>query len=135
MEIVKAIVAADIIIRYDDGSIVLIKRANEPFKNHWALPGGIMDAEETIQQTEVREAKEETGLDVKLERLIGVYSKPGRDARGRSVSILFEASVLGGVLKADTDAKEILRTKEYSTMNLAFDHNQMIHDFLKLKFV
>jgi 8-oxo-dGTP diphosphatase len=124
-------VAADLIIRYEDGSIVLIKRANEPHKNHWALPGGIMEPDETIQQTAVREAKEETGLDVKLERLIGVYSKPGRDERGRSVSVLFEATAIGGNLKADTDAKEIMRTKDFSKMDLAFDHNEMIKDYLK----
>src|SRR4051812_9653786 len=118
MEIEKAMVAADIIISFDDGSIVLIKRANEPFKNHWALPGGILDPDETIQQTAVREAKEETGLDVKITRLIGVYSKPGRDPRGRSVSVLFSATVTGGTLKAASDAKEIMRTKDFSSMDL-----------------
>jgi 8-oxo-dGTP diphosphatase len=133
MEIVKATVAADIIIEFGDDSIVLIKRLNDPYKNMWALPGGIMDDGETIEQTAVREAKEETGLDVELTRLIGVYSKPGRDPRGRTLSVLYSAKVKGGIMKADSDAKEILRTREFDKMNLAFDHNEMVMDYLKSK--
>ena len=131
MHIEKVTLAADIIIQFNDGSIVLIKRLNEPYKNQWALPGGIMDPGETIEVTAVREAKEETGLDVKLERLLGVFSKPGRDPRGRTVSVLFLASVVGGILKAQSDAKEILRTNDYAEMELAFDHDEMILLFLK----
>lgn len=133
MNILKIILAADIIIEYGDNSIVLIKRANEPFKDKWALPGGIMDEGETIEQTAVREAKEETGLDVQLTRLVGVYSKPGRDPRGRTATVTYAAKVTGGILKADDDAKEILRTKDYANMKLAFDHNEMIEDFIKQK--
>ncbi|MEP7168617.1 MAG: NUDIX hydrolase [Bacteroidota bacterium] len=102
-----------------------------PVRNN--LPGGIMDDGETIEQTAVREAKEETGLDVELTRLIGVYSKPGRDPRGRTVTITYAAKVIGGFLKADSDAKEILRTKDYAKMKLAFDHNEMIEDFFERK--
>ncbi len=130
MEIVKATVAADIIIQYDDGSIVLIKRGNDPFKNQWALPGGIMDEFETIEQTAVREAKEETGLDIKITQLVGVYSKPGRDPRGRTVSVLFAANIIVGILVADDDANDVMKTKNYLNMNLAFDHNEMVRDFL-----
>ena len=133
MIIEKATVAADIIISFEDGSIILIKRANEPFKDHWALPGGIMDPGETIRQTAVREAKEETGLDIELVGLINVYSEPGRDPRGRTISVLFGAIVVGGLLKEDTDAKEVLRTKDFLKMDLAFDHNEMIKDFIKWK--
>jgi 8-oxo-dGTP diphosphatase len=133
MHIEKAMVAADIIIEYEDGSIVLIKRANEPYKDHWALPGGIMDPDETIEETAVREAKEETGLEVELMKLVGVYSKPGRDERGRSVSVCYAAKVTGGQLKADTDAKEILRTKDILKMKLAFDHNQMVEEYFSKK--
>jgi 8-oxo-dGTP diphosphatase len=131
MNILKVVLAADIIIEYDDNSIVLIKRANEPFKDMWALPGGIMDDGETIEQAAVREAKEETGLDVQLTHLVGVYSKPGRDPRGRTVTVNYAAKVTGGILKANDDAKEVLRTKDYAKMKLAFDHNEMIEDFIK----
>jgi 8-oxo-dGTP diphosphatase len=133
MHIEKAMVAADIIIEFEDGSIVLIKRAYEPYKDQWALPGGIMDPDESIEETAVREAKEETGLDVEIIKLVGVYSKPGRDSRGRSVSVCYAANVTGGELKADTDAKEILRTKDILKMKLAFDHNQMVEEYFSKK--
>jgi 8-oxo-dGTP diphosphatase len=131
MEITKAIVASDIIIQFEDGSIVLVKRKNDPYKNMWALPGGIMDDNETIEQTAVREAKEETGIDIRIEKLIGVYSAPGRDPRGRSVSVLFFATASGGEMKAGDDAGEIIRVKEFRSLTLAFDHQQMLQDFLK----
>jgi len=133
MDIVKATVAADIIIQYDDGGIILIKRRNEPYKNQWALPGGIMDEFETIEQTAIREAKEETGLDIKLAQLVGVYSKPGRDPRGRTISVLFAATIVGGSLMADDDAIDVMNTKDFLEMDLAFDHNQMIRDYLSIK--
>ena len=126
MHIEKATITADIIIQFDDGRIVFIKRLNEPFKNMWALPGGIMDPAETIEQAAMREAKEETGLDIQLQKLVGVFSKPGRDPRGRTVSILFLATVTGGKLKAGSDAKDIMCTKDYMNIQLAFDHNEMI---------
>jgi 8-oxo-dGTP diphosphatase len=129
MQITKAIVASDIIIKLNDNSIVLIKRKNDPYKNQWALPGGIMDENETIQETAVREAKEETGLEIKLLKLIGVYSKPGRDPRGRTVSVLYSAEVISGTLKADDDAADIIATHDYLQMNLAFDHHEMLIDF------
>ena len=129
----QIMLTADIIIESNDGSIVLIKRGNDPYKNHWALPGGFMDDGETIEQAAVREAKEETGLDVVLTKLIGIYSKPGRDPRGRTVSALYVSRAIGGTLKADSDAKEIIQTKDFFNVDLAFDHNEMIQDYLKQK--
>jgi 8-oxo-dGTP diphosphatase len=131
MQIHKAVIAADIIIKMQDDSIVLIKRKNDPFKNHWALPGGIMDENETIEETAVREAKEETGLDIKLTKLIGVFSKPDRDPRGRTISVLFSAIVTGGNLQAADDAAEVITSNDFLQMNLAFDHSQMVRDYLQ----
>jgi|SRR6185436_10746155 len=133
MDILKVVMAADIIIENNDGGIILIKRANDPYKNMWALPGGIMDEGETIEQTAVREAKEETGLDVEITKLIGVYSKPGRDPRGRTVTVTFSAKITGGIPRAADDAKEILETNEYANMKLAFDHGEMLKDFIHQK--
>ena len=133
MDILKVVMAADIIIENNDGGIILIKRANDPYKEMWALPGGIMDKGETIEQTAVREAREETGLDVEITKLIGVYSKPDRDPRGRTVTVTFSAKIIGGILKAADDAKEILETNEYVNMKLAFDHNEMLKDFINQK--
>lgn len=130
MDIPCVTLTADIIIEYEDGSIVLIKRKYDPFKGQWALPGGILEGEETIEETAVREAKEETGLDVKLQGIVGVYSKAGRDTRGRFVTVAYTAKPVGGELRAADDAKEFLRTKDYAALQLAFDHNRIISDYM-----
>ena len=124
---------ADIIIEYADGNIVLVKRKFPPYAGYWALPGGMMDEGETIETTAVREAKEETGLDVTLKKIVGVYSDPNRDTRGRFVSVTYTASIVGGTLAAADDAAEIMTTKEPEKMTLAFDHNKMIEDYLKMR--
>jgi 8-oxo-dGTP diphosphatase len=133
MKIEKVIVASDVIIENSDAGIILVKRANDPFKDQWALPGGIMDPDETIEQTAVREVKEETGLDVQLTALIGVYTRLDRDPRGRAISVLYAAKIIGGNLIAGSDAKEVRIAKDFLQMDLAFDHKQMILDYLKHK--
>ncbi len=113
------------------GKIVLIKRGNPPFKGMWALPGGFVECDETVEEATVREAKEETGLTVGIVRLLGVYSDPKRDPRGPTVGTVFICKRMGGELKADTDAKEV---KEFSIANLpplAFDHGRIVADALK----
>ena len=123
--------AADIIIEYDDGSIVLVKRKYEPFKGKLALPGGMVEIGETVEQAAMREAKEETGLEIKLNRLVGVYSDPGRDPRGHCVSIAFHATPIGGTLQADSDAAEVLRVRDYMKRELAFDHSMILKNAFK----
>ena len=123
------VLATDIIIEYPDGNIVLIERKFDPFKGRLAIPGGGVEIGETVEQAAIREAREETGLDIKLNRLIGVYSDPKRDPRGHCVSIVFHASPIGGELKADTDAARVLKTGDFLKLDLAFDHNQIIKDF------
>ncbi len=122
--------AADIIIRYPDNQIVLVKRKYKPFEGHWALPGGGVEIGETVEQAAVREAKEETGLIVKLERLAGVYSEPDRDPRGHVVSVVFLAIPVGGELDAASDAAEVIKTGDFLEMNLAFDHQRILSDIL-----
>jgi 8-oxo-dGTP diphosphatase len=123
---------ADIIIELSDGRIVLIKRAKEPYMNDWALPGGKMEMDEEIEITAVREAKEETGLLVQLVKLIGVYSKPNRDPRGRYISVAYLAKAIGGELLAQSDAKEVIATHDYHKLELAFDHKTILEDYRKL---
>ncbi len=117
----------DAIIPYE-GKIVLIKRRNEPFKDHYALPGGIVEYGESVESALIREVKEETGLDVEIYRLVGVYSDPNRDPRGHFVSVCFIAVPKGGTLKADSDAKEVALFELSRIPKLAFDHNKMIDD-------
>jgi len=126
------LLTVDIIITREDGSIVLIRRRNPPFQGQWAIPGGFVEYGETVEEAAVREAKEETGLDVELIRMIGVYSDPNRDPRGHTVSVCFLAREVGGQLKADTDAKEARRFASSSLpTTLAFDHARMLADAKK----
>ena len=124
---------ADVVILHN-GGVVLVKRKHEPFKDHYALPGGFVEYGERIEEAAVREAKEETGLDVKLLRLVGVYSDPKRDPRGHTVTVAFLA-VGFGELKAGDDAKEaaVIPIDEIKRMPLAFDHSRIIEDALNPK--
>lgn len=119
----------DIITIRKDGSIVLVKRRNPPFQGQWAIPGGFVEYGETVEAAAVREAKEETGLNVELAEIVGIYSDPNRDPRGHTVSICFLAREIGGELRADTDAKE---AKSFCVSSLpsglAFDHARMLAD-------
>lgn len=120
----------DTIIRYPDGEIVLIKRGHEPFAGQWAIPGGFVEYGETVEEAAVREANEETGLDIRLEKLVGVYSDPARDPRGHTVSVVFLATPTGGTLRADSDAADALKTSDWRDLPLAFDHARILNDAL-----
>jgi len=119
----------DIIIVSKDGSIVLVKRLNPPFKDDWALPGGFVEYGETVETAAAREAKEETGIDGELIKIVGVYSTPNRDPRGHTVSICYLARDVGRELRANTDAKDA-RVFQPSSLpkKLAFDHEKMLID-------
>jgi 8-oxo-dGTP diphosphatase len=114
----------DVVI-LSDGGVVLIRRGGDPFEGRWALPGGFVEAGETVEAAAVREAAEETGLAVELVRLVGVYSDPERDPRGHNVSVAFLARVVGGDLKAASDAAEV-SVMDPNAAELAFDHRRII---------
>jgi len=121
----------DIIIQRKDNSIILIKRKKAPFAEHWALPGGFVEYGETAEHAAIRETKEETGLDVEILKLVGVYSDPKRDPRGHVIAIAFLAREVGGNLAASDDAKavNVFKITEIPK-NLAFDHAKIIGDAL-----
>lgn len=123
-------VAVDAIIVFEPGRVVLIKRRFPPFKDFWALPGGIVKYGESVEDALLREVLEETGLTVKINRLVGVYSNPSRDPRGHVISICFLCEFFGGVLKANSDAAEIrlFSVEELAGLQLAFDHLKMLKD-------
>ena len=95
----------DIFIFDNNFNFILIKRKNDPFKNYWALPGGFVDYGECVEDAAIREAKEETSIDVKLENLINIYSKPDRDPRGHTISIVYSAKGNLEDRKANDDAR------------------------------
>lgn len=114
----------------EDNKVILIKRLNNPFKDHWAIPGGFVEYGEKVEDAAVREAKEETGLDIELTKLVGVYSDPDRDPRGHTVTVAFLSKIIGGTLKSDSDAKDakFIDISELKNMKLAFDHNEILKD-------
>lgn len=114
----------------EDNKVILIKRLNNPFKDYWAIPGGFVEYGEKVEDAAVREAKEETGLDIELTKLVGVYSDPDRDPRGHTVTVAFLSKIIGGTLKSDSDAKDakFIDISELKNMKLAFDHNEILKD-------
>lgn len=123
---VTPLLTVDILI-VQSGKLVLIQRRNPPFQGQWALPGGFVDVGETVEEAAVREANEETGLDVELQGLVGVFSDPDRDPRGHTVSICFAA--LGqGTPRASSDAQDVALFDLDDLPPLAFDHLQIINE-------
>jgi 8-oxo-dGTP diphosphatase len=123
-------VTVDIIIELNDREIVLIERRDPP--HGIALPGGFVNPGESLAEAAVREAKEETGLDVDLVEQFFAYSKPGRDSRGPVVSVVFVGMAMGTPVGAD-DAKsaeiyDIGRLPPNEDM--AFDHGQILGNYL-----
>ncbi|MBU2560394.1 NUDIX hydrolase [archaeon] len=116
-----------------DGKILLIKRKNEPFKGDFALPGGFVEYNESAEDAIKREAEEETGLDITIKALLGVYSKPGRDPRGHVVSICYVATAIGEE-RGGSDAADaaFFTLVEIKKLKLAFDHRDIINEFAVL---
>jgi ADP-ribose pyrophosphatase YjhB (NUDIX family) len=125
---VAPLLSVDIIIRYK-GGIVLIERKFEPFG--WSIPGGFVDFGETVEQAAIREAKEETNLNIHVIRQFHVYSAPDRDPRGgHSITIAIIATGRG-TLRAGDDAKEAkVFSLDAPFPKMPFDHNQIIQDYL-----
>lgn len=120
----------DVIIEVD-GGIVLIKRKNKPFG--WAIPGGFVEYGESVEQCAIREAKEETSLDVELLEQFHVYSDPNRDPRFHTISTVFIARAKGKPVGGD-DAKEARIFDENSLPDdIAFDHRKILEDYFRYK--
>ncbi|MBV9454680.1 MAG: NUDIX hydrolase [Rubrobacter sp.] len=119
----------DVVVPSEEGHVLLIRRASDPYKGYWALPGGFVEVGETLEDAAVREAEEETGVKVEVVRLVGVYSDPDRDPRGHNVSCAYLAHVLEGELSAASDASEVSFVFP-RTVELAFDHEKIIADAL-----
>lgn len=128
-------VTADCIVfsRYPKPQVLLIRRGNEPFKGEWAFPGGFLNMDETVQECARRELEEETGLVVQDIHLVGVYSRPGRDPRGHTVTPVF-LSIMDYPL--DVCGGDDAAQAQWFPLNqlpvLAFDHGEIISDAMRL---
>jgi 8-oxo-dGTP diphosphatase len=123
-------ITVDLVIELEDrpGRPVVVIRRGHPPPGH-ALPGGFVDIGETVEHAAVREAREETGLDVKLRALLGVYSDPARDPRGHSVAIVYVATASGEPVAGD-DAAAVIVTDPQDAPPLIFDHGQILADYI-----
>ncbi|MCL4874622.1 NUDIX hydrolase [bacterium] len=120
----------DVIIE-TGGGIVLIERKNAP--EGWALPGGFVDYGESLEDAAIREAREETSLEVTLKCQLHAYSDPARDPRKHTLSVVFVAEA-EGVLEARDDAKAAgVFTEENLPGPLVFDHARIIGDYFRWK--
>lgn len=116
----------DIIISYG-GGVILVKRKNAP--EGWAFPGGFVDYGETLEDAAVREAREETGLEIRLIRQFHSYSDPGRDPRQHTITTVFIAEA-DGEAKAGDDAGGLgVFNANSLPENIAFDHKQILDDY------
>lgn len=118
-----------VIFGYAEGElkVALIERKMDPFKGMWAIPGGFMEGEETVEETALRELKEETALeDIFLEQF-HVFSSHGRDPRGRTITVAFFALINSDKyhLAASADASEAKWWPAYKTPSLAFHQSEM----------
>ncbi|MFX1310410.1 MAG: NUDIX domain-containing protein [Promethearchaeota archaeon] len=124
--------AVDAIIVNNEGNVVLIKRKYPPFKDYYALPGGLVEKDEKAKQALIREVKEETNLDVQIIKKLGYYDEEGRDPRGPIHSTVYKCKIIGDTskIKGRDDAKEaITMSKEkLREIDLAFDHKKMLMD-------
>lgn len=116
-----------VIVRED--KILLIKRGVEPFKEYWALPGGYVEWDETVEDAVKREVAEEMGLVVESMRMIGVYSDPARHPK-QCIDVAYAVQASGEVTAGD-DATEYAWKLIDKIPELAFDHNKIVKDYLK----
>lgn len=125
---VTPLLTVDAVIVDPPRGVVLIRRGRPPFEGYWALPGGFVDPGETCESACVREALEETGLEVRVTALLGVYSTPDRDFRGPTVSAVYLCVPTAGEIRGGDDAAVAAWLDDLSGLTLAFDHGRILAD-------
>lgn len=127
---VDAIIEVSASLADKGGGIVIIQRSNPPFG--WALPGGFVDYGESLEAAVVREAKEETGLDIVDLKQLHTYSNPKRDPRFHTIGTVFSAKAKGSPKAGDDAAAlKVISLKDIEGYDFAFDHKEILIDYLK----
>ena len=126
-------ISTDCVVFDERGRVLLIRRKNDPFRGQYAFPGGFIEVGETVENCAVRELKEETGIEAGNLRLIGVYSDPGRDPRHHTITAAYLVSVHGQTPVAGDDAAAAEFVDDATKERLAFDHDKILRDALRLR--
>jgi 8-oxo-dGTP diphosphatase len=124
-------VTSDCVVFNRTGAVLLIRRKNPPFQGQYALPGGFIEVGETVEDGCRRELREETGIVAGKLHLVGIYSDPGRDPRGHTVSIVYFTRVSSANAVAKDDAAAVEWVKRWRTLSLAFDHAKILADAVR----
>ncbi len=126
-------ISTDCVVFDERGRVLLIRRKNDPYKGHYAFPGGFIELGETAEHCAVRELKEETGIAADNLKLIGVYSDPHRDPRHHTITIAWLVSVHGQTPTAGDDAAAAEFVEDATKEKLAFDHDLILRAALRLR--
>ncbi|MCY4404121.1 MAG: NUDIX hydrolase [Candidatus Poribacteria bacterium] len=130
-------VTVDIVLftdEYPHPQVLLIRRKNPPFKGLWALPGGFLEMDESLDEAALRELYEETDISNVLLTQIGVFGNPDRDPRGRVITVVYfgiAESEKQHIAIAGSDASEVAWFPTLDLPHIAFDHSEIIHTALK----
>ena len=114
------------------GRVLLVRRGRPPFRGMWALPGGFVEPQETVEETVVRELREETGLTGRPGKLVGVYSGPERDPRKPTTTVAFLIRGRPGRPRRGDDAAAAAWVPLSEARSLAFDHAEILRDAVRL---
>ncbi len=109
--------------------VLLVRRGNPPFEGRWALPGGFVDKGEHLEEAVLRELMEETGAAGEVLGIVGAYSRPDRDPRGHTISVVYAISVDAEDVVGGDDAAEAAWHDLMSPPELAFDHDEVLADY------
>ncbi len=120
------------VVIHKDGEVLMLKRAKEPFRGYWVLPGGYINVEETAEEAVIREAKEEVNVEITLEKLIGAY-RIDDDPRGINIDIIYSAQGKGSVALSPEDSEFNYYKLSSLPELIAYKHREAIEDWSKIK--